>query len=55
MWEGMRRFITDQAGLEVVEYSILVGLLVAAVIATIAAVGSWVAGVYNSVRATLGA
>ena len=56
MWgKILRRLVQDEQGLEVVEYSILAGLIVAAVIATIAAIGSWVANVFNSVRTALGA
>ena len=56
MWGKMlSRFVRDERGLEVVEYSIIVGLVVAGIIATIAAIGVWVAGVYNSVKAAIGA
>jgi Flp pilus assembly pilin Flp len=50
-----KRFVQDERGLEVVEYSILAGLIVAGVIATIAAIGAWVAGIFSSVKTSLGA
>lgn len=53
--EMFKRFVQDERGLEVVEYSILAGLIVAGVIATIAAIGAWVAGIFSSVKTSLGA
>ena len=47
------RFISDEKGLETVEYAILVGLMVAGVIATIAAIGTWVKKTYESAQAGL--
>ncbi len=48
------RFISDAKDLETVEYAILAGLIVAGVMATIATIGTWVKGVYESVQAGLG-
>ena len=56
MWgKQLKRFVQDERGLEVVEYSILAGLIVAGIVATIAAIGAWVAGVYNSIKTSIGA
>ncbi len=56
MWgKILGRFVRDERGLEVVEYSIIVGLVVAGVIATIAAIGAWVAGIFTSVKTAVGA
>ncbi len=38
----LQRFITDEKGLETVEYAIIAGLIVVATIATIASIGGWV-------------
>jgi Flp pilus assembly pilin Flp len=56
MWvQGLSEFLRDERGLEVVEYSILAGLLVAGIVATIAAIGTWVSGVYSALKAAVGA
>lgn len=56
MWgKALRNFFQDERGLEVVEYAILAGLIVAGIIATIAAIGAWVAGIFNSVKNAIGA
>jgi Flp pilus assembly pilin Flp len=56
MWVGIvRRFWSNDQGLETVEYAVIVGLIVAAVIATIAAIGIWVAGTYTTFKTNVGA
>ncbi len=40
--EMLKRFITDDRGLETVEYAIIAGLIVVGVIATVVSIGSWV-------------
>ena len=43
------RAVADERGLETVEYAIITGLIVAAAIGVLAAIGAWVYGVYASV------
>jgi Flp pilus assembly pilin Flp len=38
----IKRFISDERGLETVEYAIITGLIVVGVIGTIASIGTWV-------------
>lgn len=42
MKEFMKRFARDEEGASLIEYTVLIGILVVAVIATISSVGSWV-------------
>ena len=41
-WNLMRRFRQDEAGAALIEYTVLLGILVVAVIATIGLVGGWI-------------
>lgn len=45
---GSKSFVTDESGLETVEYAILVGLLVGAAVVVLGAVGVWVLAQFNS-------
>ena len=47
--------LSDCRGLETVEYAILTGLITAAVIAAVAAIGLWIAGRLDLMKATIGA
>ena len=38
----LKKFLSDEQGLETVEYAIIVGLIVAGTVAVIAAIGTWV-------------
>ena len=51
----MRRFVKNESGLETVEYAIITGLIVAATIAVIAAIGAWVLATFQTVQTALGA
>lgn len=51
----LRRFLSDERGLETVEYAIIVGLVVGGLILTIAAIGRWVRAQYEALRTDLGA
>lgn len=42
-----RRAYRRRAGLEAVEYAILLGLIVSVAITTLAVLGNWVAGTFN--------
>ena len=49
------RFVKNESGLETVEYAIITGLIVAATIAVIAAIGAWVLATFTTVQTALGA
>jgi len=53
----MRQFLInlrdDESGAALVEYTVLLGILLVAVIATIALVGTWVSGKWTSLNAAL--
>ena len=51
----VRRLVTGESGLEVVEYAIIVGLIVAAALAVIAAIGAWVLAQYQTLQGAAGA
>ncbi len=51
----IRRFVKNESGLETVEYAIITGLIVAATIAVIAAIGAWVLATFQTVQTALGA
>ncbi|MHC4949343.1 MAG: Flp family type IVb pilin [Planctomycetota bacterium] len=42
MLTTVKRFLADDQGLETVEYAIILGLIVVAVIGAVAGIGSWV-------------
>ena len=46
--ETIKRFITDERGLETVEYAIIAGLIVVGVIATVVSIGTWVNGQFSA-------
>lgn len=49
----VKRFMADDQGLETVEYAIIGGLIVAATIVTIVAIGMWVNTKFDSLNTTL--
>jgi pilus assembly protein Flp/PilA len=51
----MKRFAKDEDGAALIEYTVLLGVLVVAVISTIGLVGSWVKGQWTSLCAGIGA
>jgi len=51
----IRTFVRNQEGLETVEYAIITGLIVAATIAVIAAIGAWVLAQFQAVQTAVGA
>jgi pilus assembly protein Flp/PilA len=53
--QTLNRFLSDDAGLETVEYAIIAGLIVAGVITVVVAIGTWVKGKFNSLKTDLGA
>lgn len=48
-----KKFLVDEQGLETVEYAVIAGLIVAGAIATIAAIGLWVAARFEQLEAAL--
>ncbi len=52
---AVKRFVACKAGLETVEYAIITGLVVAATIAVIAAIGAWVLSQFQTVQGAVGA
>ena len=52
---SVRRFMVTDEGLETVEYAIITGLIVAATIVAIAAIGAWVLAQFTGLQAALGA
>ena len=51
----IKRFISEEKGLETVEYAIIVGLIVAGLVAIIAAIGAWVKTQFTDLQTDLGA
>jgi len=51
----IKRFFSDEKGLETVEYAIIAGLIVTGLVAIIVAIGIWVKGKFNTVKTELGA
>ena len=49
----IKRLITDERGLETIEYAIMTSLIVAGVITTIGLIGTWVKGTFDSLEADL--
>ena len=51
----LKRFLSDDRGLETVEYAIIAGMIVAGLIAVVAAIGTWVKGEFDGLKTELGA
>jgi len=51
----LRSFISDEQGLETVEYGIIVGLIVAGTIGAITAIGVWVNAQFTTLQTDIGA
>jgi pilus assembly protein Flp/PilA len=49
-----RQFRDEEEGAAMIEYSVLIGIITAATIATIVLVGLWVAGAWNVLNTELG-
>jgi pilus assembly protein Flp/PilA len=49
----VRRLAKDEDGASLVEYTVLLGILLVAVIATITAVGTWINGKWTALNAAL--
>ena len=53
--KAVKRFVACTAGLETVEYAIITGLVVAATLAVLAAIGAWVLQQYQIAQGAVGA
>ena len=49
----IKRLITDERGLETIEYAIMTSLIVAGVIVTIGLIGTWVKTTFDNLEAEL--
>ena len=48
-----KRFVADEEGAALVEYTVLIGIMLVAVIATILAVGTWVNDKWTALNSAL--
>ena len=55
MQTSVKQFLSDDHGLETVEYAIIAGLIVTGLVAIIVAIGVWVKGTFSSVKTEVGA
>ena len=53
MYSILKKFVSDEQGLETVEYAIIVGLIVAGTITVIANIGGWVKGTFTDLETEL--
>ena len=53
LWNLIRQLGKDEEGAALIEYTVLLGILVVAVIATIVAVGVWVNGKWTALQQQL--
>ena len=49
----VKRFFSDERGLETVEYAIIAGLIVAGLVAIIVAIGGWVKNQFTNLQKDL--
>jgi pilus assembly protein Flp/PilA len=49
----LRRLGKDEDGAALIEYTVLLGILLVAVVATITSVGTWVSGQWTALNASL--
>lgn len=52
-WSVIRKLRHDEHGAALIEYTVLLGILIVAVIATIGLVGTWIAGQWSALQAAL--
>ena len=53
--KSFKSFLSDDKGLETVEYAIIAGLIVAGVVAAVAAISIWVNTRFTAMKTSLGA
>ena len=49
----VRQFKSDEEGAALIEYTVLLGIMLVAVIATIVLVGTWISGQWTTLESTL--
>ena len=49
----LKRFLSDERGLETVEYAIIAGLIVSGLVAIIVAIGGWVKNQFSNLQKDL--
>ncbi len=54
IWRAIANFVKCESGVAMVEYTILLGIVTVAVIASIILVGAWISGEWNTLIAALG-
>jgi pilus assembly protein Flp/PilA len=52
-WNLVQKLRHDEQGAALIEYTVLLGILLVAVIATIGLVGTWIAGQWSTLQAAL--
>ncbi len=52
-WNLIRKLGRDQEGAALIEYTVLLGILLVAVITTIGLVGTWISGQWTALNASL--
>ena len=50
---SLNRFLSDERGLETVEYAIIAGLIVSGLVAIIVAIGGWVKTQFSNLQTSL--
>ena len=50
-----KRFLSDDRGLETVEYAIITGMIVTGLIAVVVAIGTWIKGKFDDLKTDTGA
>jgi Flp pilus assembly pilin Flp len=50
---SLNRFLSDERGLETVEYAIIAGLIVSGLVAIIVAIGGWVKTQFSNLQGSL--
>ena len=55
MLRSIKTFVSDDRGLETVEYAIIAGLIVTGLVAIIVAIGAWVKTQFSDLKTDLGA
>jgi pilus assembly protein Flp/PilA len=53
LWRVMTQVMADEEGAALIEYTVLLGIMLVAVIALIVAVGGWVSSQWSSLNAAL--
>ena len=51
----MKKFFSNESGLETVEYAIIVSMIVAGLLTTVAAIGTWAKGQFDTLSTDIGA